>query len=116
MSRPGEFKSFQVEEDRLNGGYRVVFWVTCYAHSFGDAAYPPQLAEFAGTGNTSFMILAKDDEGRYFEGLEYEEALEFADRFDNDFSNRINDCEESADWSLWPAELAYDVDDVVFYR
>ena len=116
MSNTGEFRSFQVDEDPINGGYRVVFWVACYAASFGDDAYPEALSQFAGSGNTSFMILAKDENGEYLEGMDYDDALQIADEMDEEYRNVIVDCEDGADWDSWPEELAFDADDVIFYK
>lgn len=108
---------FQVEEDDLNPGrFRVVFWISCYAQNFGEDAYPEALSRFFDVGDTSFLILAKDEDGEYLEDLEYNEAKDIAADLENRFAEIIEECENIPDWTIFPEELEFDADDVLYRK
>ena len=111
-----ELRVLQVEEDNMNGGWYVIMHVTCYAATFGDDAYPPALENFAYTRDTKFVIALKDEQGEFFEGLDYDEAVDIARDYEEEFGDLVKEIENNASWNEWPEELDFDADDVIYHH
>ena len=111
----GELRTFQVEADEFNGGYYVIMNVTCYAGLFGDDAYPPELAAFAPGRDTKFVFALRDEQGFFLEGLEYDEAIEIAQNYEERYGDLVKEIENNANWDEWPEELNLDETDLVYH-